>query len=177
LIHRLLERLPEVEESARESAASAWLARTAGSIEAAARSEIARAALAVLKDPQWSAVFGRDSLPEVPLAATVGGRVIAGTIDRLVLGADTIRIVDYKTARRPPESLAQVPAAYIRQMAAYAAALRAIHPAMKIEAALLYTQTPQLIAIPAEMLEAHKPGPGNSGSAPEQESFTAPDVA
>ncbi len=164
LIHRLLERLPEVGESARESAANAWLARAAASLDDGARAEIAQAALAVLCDPQWFGVFGPDSLPEVPIAATVGGRVIAGTIDRLVLGADTIRIVDYKTARRPPETLAQVPKAYVRQMAAYAAALRAIHPAMKVEAALLYTQTPQLIAIPAEMLEAHKPDSPNPDS-------------
>jgi len=172
LIHRLLERLPEVAEGGREAAAKAWLARAAASLGDDARAEIAQAALAVLADPQWAEVFGPDSLPEVPLAATVDGRVIAGTIDRLVLGADTIRIVDYKTARRPPESLAQVPLGYIRQMAAYAAALRAIHPAMRVEAALLYTQTPRLIAIPSEMLEAHKPG-----SLPPQESFAAPTVA
>ena len=172
LIHRLLERLPEVSEEARGGAAMAWLTRAAAALDEAARAEIAQAALAVLADPQWAAVFGPDSLPEVPIAATVGGRVIAGTIDRLVLGADTIRIVDYKTARRPPDSLAQVPPAYIRQMAAYAAALRAIYPAMKVEAALLYTQTPHLIAIPPEVLEAHKPDSGLH-----QESFAAPDVA
>jgi len=83
-----------------------------------------------------------------------------------VLGAEVIRIVDFKTARRPPGDLSEVPLAYVRQMAAYAAALSAIHPALRVEAALLYTQTPRLIAIPAEMLEAHKPG-----SPPEQESF------
>ena len=177
LIHRLLERLPEVAEDARGGAAKAWLARAAAALDDEARDEIAQAALAVLADPQWAAVFGPDSLPEVPLAATVGGRVIAGTIDRLVLGADTIRIVDYKTARRPPESLAQVPLAYVRQMAAYAAALRAIHPAMKVEAALLYTQSPRLIAIPAEMLEAHKPDSANPVSGAQQESYAAPDVA
>ena len=42
-------------------------------------------------------------------------------------------------------------------MAAYAAALAAIYPGRAIEAAVLYTQTPQLIAIPGELLEAHKP--------------------
>lgn len=172
LIHRLLERLPEVEAGARRDAATAWLARAAPSLDEAARDEIAAAALAVLEDPQWAAVFGPDSLAEVPIAATVGGRVIAGTIDRLVLGADTIRIVDYKTGRRPPDSLEQVAPAYIRQMAAYAAALRVIHPAMQVEAALLYTQTPKLIAIPPDLLEAHKPA-----SLPPQESFAAPDVA
>ncbi len=172
LIHRLLERLPEVAEGGREAAAKTWLGRAAAALPESARAEIAQAALAVLADPQWAGVFGPDSLPEVPLAATIEGRVIAGTIDRLVLGADTIRIVDYKTARRPPENLAQVPLGYIRQMAAYAAALRVIHPAMKVEAALLYTQTPRLIAISPEMLEAHKPG-----SLPPQESFATPTVA
>ena len=166
LIHRLLERLPELAVDDRLGAANAWLERSAAQLDATARDEIAQAALTVLADPQWAAVFGPDSLAEVPLAATVGERVIAGTIDRLVLGSDSIRIVDFKTARRPPADLAAVPAAYIRQMAAYAAALRAIHPGLRVEAALLYTQTPQLIAIPPELLEAHKPS-----SSPAQESF------
>ena len=104
--------------------------------------------------------------PEVPIAATVGDRVVAGTIDRLVLGADAIRIIDFKTARRPPADLSQVPLGYIRQMAAYAAALRAIHPAQRIEAALLYTHAPLLIAIPQALLDAHNPA-----SAAQQESF------
>ena len=69
--------------------------------------------------------------------------------------------------RRPPADLAEVPLAYVRQMAAYAAALQAIHPAQRVEAALLYTHAPRLIAIPPALLDAHKPA-----SAPEQESFT-----
>ena len=120
----------------------------------------------MLADPQWATVFGPDSLAEVPIAATIGERVVAGTIDRLVLGAETIRIIDFKTARRPPADLSQVPLGYIRQMAAYAAALRAIHPAVPVEAALLYTHAPRLIAIPQALLEAHNPA-----SAPQQESF------
>jgi ATP-dependent helicase/nuclease subunit A len=166
LIHRLLERLPELPEVDRAAAAERWLARAASDLGPAGRAEIAQAALSVLADPQWAAVFGPDSLPEVPIAATVGDRVVAGTIDRLVLGADAIRIVDYKTARRPPADLSQVPLGYIRQMAAYAAALRAIHPAQRIEAALLYTHAPVLIAIPQALLEAHNPA-----LAPQQESF------
>jgi len=172
LIHRLLERLPELDEAERAAAASHWLDRTAAHLPAEDRREIARAALAVLADSQWAQVFGPDSLPEVPIAATVGGRVVAGTIDRLVLGADAIRIVDFKTARRPPADLSEVPAAYLRQMAAYAAALEVIHPALRVEAALLYTHAPRLIAISREVLAEHKPG-----SVDEQESFRAPDVA
>ena len=166
LIHRLLERLPELPEAERAAAAVRWLGRAAAELDVADREEIAQAALSVLADPQWAAVFGPNSLPEVPIAATVGDRVVAGTIDRLVLGADAIRIIDFKTARRPPADLSQVPLGYIRQMAAYAAALRAIHPAQRIEAALLYTHAPLLIAIPQALLEAHNPA-----SAPQQESF------
>ena len=166
LIHRLLERLPELPHAQRAVAAALWLERAAGSLAAADRDEIAQAALTVLADPQWAAVFGPESLPEVPIAATVGDRVVAGTIDRLVLGADAIRIIDFKTARRPPADLSQVPLGYIRQMAAYAAALRAIHPAQRIQAALLYTHAPRLIAIPQALLDAYNPA-----SAPQQESF------
>ena len=43
-------------------------------------------------------------------------------------------------------------------MGAYAAALAEIFPGKRIEAAVLYTQTPQLIAIPQAILAAHKPG-------------------
>jgi len=172
LIHRLLERLPELAPEARGAAAAAWLLRTAEHLAAPERAEIAHAALAVLADPQWAEVFGPDSLPEVPIAATVEGRVVAGTIDRLVLGAEAIRIVDFKTGRRPPADLSEVPLAYIRQMAAYAVALKAIHPAQRVEAALLYTHAPRLIPIPQALLEAHKPA-----SPPQQESFTGSGVA
>ena len=64
--------------------------------------------------------------------------------------------MDFKTARRPPASLEAIPAAYIRQMAAYVAALEAIHPGLPVEAALLYTHTPQLFVIPDDLIAAQK---------------------
>ena len=92
----------------------------------------------------------------MPIAALVGERVVAGTIDRLLIARDRIRLVDFKTARRPPARLADVPAAVLRQRAAYAAALEATYPGRRVEAALLYPQTPQLIALPDEVLARHK---------------------
>ena len=113
-------------------------------------------ALAVLAEPDWAELFSPDALAEVPIAALVGDRMVAGTIDRLLIGKSRIRLIDYKTARRPPASLAEVPAAILRQMAAYVAALEATYPGREVEAALLYTQTPQLIAIPADVLDPLK---------------------
>jgi ATP-dependent helicase/nuclease subunit A len=50
-----------------------------------------------------------------------------------------------------------VPDYHLKQMAAYAAALRVIFPGRTIEAALLYTAAPRLIGISADMLDRHKP--------------------
>ena len=160
LIHRLLERLPEVAMPDRAAAARRWLARNAADFAEAERDAMAEAALAVVSEPDWADLFGPDSLPEVPLAATLGEHVIAGTIDRLLIRPDLIRIVDFKTARRPPDGLEQVPVSILRQMAAYVAALEVIHPGRRIEAALLYTQAPRLIPLPAEQLAMLKPGLG-----------------
>ncbi|WP_299307466.1 double-strand break repair helicase AddA [uncultured Croceicoccus sp.] len=146
LVHRLLERLPEVAEDRREGAARRWLDRQAGDLAPEDRGEMVAAAMRVLSHPGFSDVFGPDALAEVPIAATVGGRVISGTVDRLCLG-ETIRIVDFKTARRPPATKGDIPAAYIRQMAAYVAALEAIYPDRRVEAALLYTHLPQMFVL------------------------------
>ena len=157
LIHALLERLPDVPAELRQSGGRAWLARHADEMSQAERDELLEHALAVLAEPGWTELFAPGALAEVPIAAVVGERVIAGTIDRLLITADKVLVVDFKTARRPPASLAEVPVSTLKQMAAYAAALEVIYPGKRVEAALLYTQTPRLIALPPETLSAHKP--------------------
>jgi ATP-dependent helicase/nuclease subunit A len=116
------------------------------------------AALAVLAEPGWAEIFSSAALAEVPLAATVGGQVIAGTADRLLIGRERVLVVDFKTARRPPCGLSDVPPSTLRQMSAYAAALEAIYPGRRVEAAVLYTQAPRLVPIPATVLTEHKAG-------------------
>lgn len=156
LIHRLLERLPEVPQASRAEAAARWLARNARDLGEAARAEIAGAAIRVLAEPQWADLFGPNSLAEVPVAGVVGDRVVAGAIDRLLIEPGRIRVIDYKTARRPPARLEDVPVAILRQMAAYAAALEAAYPGHVVDVAVLYTQAPRLIAIPADVIDREK---------------------
>ncbi|WP_295530501.1 UvrD-helicase domain-containing protein, partial [Novosphingobium sp. Chol11] len=156
LMHKLLERLPDLAPEAREAAAIAWLERAANVLTSDEQSAMVSAVLAVLDEPEWQPVFGAGSLAEVPIAALVGERIVSGTIDRLLIGHDVIRIVDFKTGRRPPRELAQVPVPYLRQMAAYVQALSVIYPGRRVEAALLYTHAPQLFVLPEELLAAHK---------------------
>ena len=158
LIHSLLERLPEIAPDRRAEAGRKWLARQAVDLPDDAHEEMLSSALAVLDDPAFASVFGEGSLAEVPIAAEIGGQVIAGTIDRLLVSENEITVVDFKTARRPATRLEEVPLSILRQMGAYAAALARIYPGRAISAAVLYTQTPQMIALSPEALEAHKPG-------------------
>ncbi len=156
LIHSLLERLPDVPEAQRDQAAQKWLERQASNLNDSERAEILASAMAVIAHPDFADVFSPNALAEVPLAATVGGEVIAGIADRLLVTPDTITVVDFKTARRPPSRLEDIPQSIAKQMAAYVSALEVIYPGRQVRAAVLYTQTPQLFVLTEEMLAAHK---------------------
>ncbi|WP_326524521.1 double-strand break repair helicase AddA [Sphingomonas sp.] len=157
LLHALFERLPSVPPERRRAAALRWLAGAGGVEDEAARVEIATSACAIIADPSFAELFGPESLAEAPIAATVGGAVIAGTVDRLVVTPDRVRIVDFKTGRRTPLDRSEIPPYHLRQMAAYAAALAAIFPGRTVEAALLYTAGPRLFVLSDADLAAHKP--------------------
>ncbi|SDA29538.1 double-strand break repair helicase AddA [Sphingomonas sp. NFR15] len=159
LIHALFERLPAIAPEARAAAADRWLAGSGGVGDPSARAEIAATVLAILDDARFAALFGPDALAEAPIAAVVGdGVVVSGTVDRLLVTPERITVVDFKTGRRAPASLDELPSYHLRQMAAYVAALGVIFPGRVIEAGLLYTGGPALFALPPALLAAHKPG-------------------
>ena len=146
LLHTLFERLPGSDPAARRALALRWLERAG--VEAGAASEIATAATTIIDDPRYADLFGPGALAEAPIAATLpDGRVIAGTVDRLCIADDLVRVIDFKTGRHVPTDATSVPEAHIRQMQAYADALRVIFPGRRVEAALLYTAGPALITL------------------------------
>jgi ATP-dependent helicase/nuclease subunit A len=146
-IHQLLERLPAVEESAREAVANGWLERSAGVTEPAIRKEIVAQVCGILSNPRFAALFGPGSLGEAPLAATLpDGRVIAGAVDRIRVENDRVSVIDFKTGR-VPATKADIPNAHRAQMSAYAEALGVIFPGRRVSASLLYTAGPKLIEL------------------------------
>ncbi|MDP5103439.1 MAG: double-strand break repair helicase AddA [Erythrobacter sp.] len=157
LIHRLLERLPDVPAADRVETARSWLARQADDLAQAVREEMLASAVGVLDHPDFAALFSAQALAEVPLAATVGGVVVAGTVDRLHIEEARITVVDFKTTRRPPAHAGAIPAATLRQMAAYVAALDAIYPGREVRAGVLYTHAPVLFDLDPEALARYKP--------------------
>jgi ATP-dependent helicase/nuclease subunit A len=146
-IHLLLERLPAVEPDRRPAAADRWLERSAGVSDSETRREIVEQVCGILADEGFAALFGDGSLGEAPLAATLpDGRVIAGTVDRLLVEEQRISVIDFKTGRVPATE-ADIPGGHRAQMQAYAEALRVIFPGRTISAALLYTAGPKLIEV------------------------------
>ncbi|NIJ08080.1 ATP-dependent helicase/nuclease subunit A [Sphingomonas vulcanisoli] len=158
LLHSLFERLPAITPDERHTAAIRWLTESAGVEDVAEAEAIARDACTIIATPDLRAIFSDRALAEAPIAAVLGdGIVVAGTVDRLLIEADRVQVIDYKTSRAVPASVDDVPTGHLRQMAAYVAALRVIFPDRQVEAALLYTAAPVLLPLPDALLDRHKP--------------------
>jgi ATP-dependent helicase/nuclease subunit A len=80
-------------------------------------------------------------------------RAISGKIDRLAISEREVLLVDYKTDRQPPTHAADVPEAYLLQLALYRALLQPLYPGRPVAAALLFTEAPRLIPLPAEAMD------------------------
>jgi ATP-dependent helicase/nuclease subunit A len=147
LIHSLFERLPEVEREHRRPSALRWLEQSVGITDAAEREALADLVCMILDDPQFSALFGPGSFGEAPIAATLAdGRVVAGTVDRLLVEDSQVSVIDFKTGRVPGGD-DQIPTSHRAQMTAYSEALSVIFPGRSIRAALLYTGTARLFEL------------------------------
>jgi ATP-dependent helicase/nuclease subunit A len=149
-LHVLLERLPETPRSLWPEAASRLLPATIAA-------QVLEEALGVLETPEIRMLFSGDALAEVDIAgpvAALGGRIVAGRIDRLVVSADAILAVDFKSNRVVPKTPAETPEAILRQMGAYAAALTPIWPGRRIETAILWTRARRLVSLPSDLTDA-----------------------
>jgi ATP-dependent helicase/nuclease subunit A len=159
LVHRLLQSLPDVPSEGRREAALRYLARNAGEWAEDERETLAAQVLSLIGDTRFAAVFAPGSRAEVSIAGRLDrpGRapvLVSGQIDRLVVAPAEVLIVDYKTNHAPPATVAEAPMAYIRQLALYRAVLARLYPLLPIRTALLWTETPEMMEIPASALDA-----------------------
>ena len=157
LIHRLLQTLPDLAPGERRGAAARFLSLSVHGLDGTDQEEIGNAVFHVLENPDFAGIFAPGSRAEVPVAGMIEFRgrplLVGGQIDRLCITDAEITIVDYKTNRPPPKAAADVAPAYVAQMAAYRAVLTEIYPDRVIRCALLWTEEPELMLLPAEMLE------------------------
>ena len=155
-------RAPPDAIAARRSAGAARrgraaLSRAASKLDDAERTEIAEHTLRLLGDLRFDKLFLPGSRAEVSIVGRLDGRPVSGQVDRLVVTPDEVLIADYKTNRPAPRSLDEAKkrhADYVRQLALYRAVLAQLYPGRPVRAALLWTDTPDLMEIPAADLDA-----------------------
>jgi ATP-dependent helicase/nuclease subunit A len=159
LVHRLLQSLPDIPTERRRDAAQRYLARNAAAWEAADRAALEAAVLQLIADARFAALFQPGSRAEVSIAGRLARPgaaplAVAGQVDRLVVTASEVLIVDYKTNHVPPQAPAETPAGYVRQLALYRQVLRQIYPGRVVRAALLWTEVPEIMELPPSLLDA-----------------------
>nr|HMN86578.1 3'-5' exonuclease [Bauldia sp.] len=154
IIHRLLESLPEIAAELRPETGRTYLATVVPDWSEAERGAILDRVLAIIGHGDFAAVFGSGSRAEVEIAGTVGSGIISGRIDRLAVTADAVLIVDFKTNRPVPATPAEAPPDYVMQLALYRHVLARLYPGRIVSAAILWTDAPSLMEIPAEMLDS-----------------------
>jgi ATP-dependent helicase/nuclease subunit A len=159
LVHRLLQSLPDVATARRRDLALQYLARNANEWTDTEREALAAKVLALLADARFAPVFAAGSRAEVPVVGRLdrpGGppALVFGQIDRLVVTPTEVLIVDYKTNHAPPQTPAGAPEGYIRQLGLYRAVLQKLYPQQPVRAALLWTETPDLMEISTPALNA-----------------------
>ncbi|OYW13868.1 MAG: hypothetical protein B7Z50_05975 [Sphingomonadales bacterium 12-62-5] len=157
LVHALLQHLPDRPPAERTKSGAAFLARRGHALPPEAQAEILAEVLALLDAPTFAAAFGPDSLAEAPIAGRLGNRLVSGQVDRLLVAPDRVLVLDYKTNRPPPADAAQVPALYLRQMAAYRAVLRQAFPGRRVDCALVWTFGARLMPLAEGLLDSHAP--------------------
>lgn len=151
-LHLLLEHLPDWPGTDWPGLAREILAADATETETEHRLAQARQ---LIEDPRLAAIFAPGTLAEVELSATLPelqGRQIRGTVDRLCITPDRVLAVDFKTNAVIPARAEDVPDGILRQMGAYAAALRQIYPGRSVEVAVLWTRSGTLMPLPTALV-------------------------
>jgi ATP-dependent helicase/nuclease subunit A len=159
LVHRLLQSLPDLAADLRRDAAKKFLMRNTVAWSEAERTELADKVLALIADQRFAPVFAEGSRAEVAIVGRLDlpsrpQALISGQIDRLVVTENEVLIVDFKTNHAPPPTAAEAPPAYVRQLAMYRAVLRKLYPQRAVRAALLWTESTDLMEISAPALDA-----------------------
>ena len=155
LIHLLLEHLPTRPESDWPVLAANLLSTTnqaCGGVDTAA---LLAEATALLTKPELRKIFIPEALAEVDVSAelpSLDGRGIHGTIDRLVINKAEVLAIDFKSNVAVPAEVAHCPEGILRQMGAYAEALKQIYPDRKITMAILWTKSATLMSLPDGLL-------------------------
>jgi len=152
LIHQLLQHLPEVPPAERYAQALAFLAAKAADLDDLTHLALIRETLAVIELPELAPLFAAGSRAEVAVRGQVGladRRIdVSGQVDRISEGRHEVHLADFKAG----EPAAEVPPAYLTQMALYRSMLAPLWPDKTLRLWLIWTKGPIVVPLPEEKL-------------------------
>jgi ATP-dependent helicase/nuclease subunit A len=148
-VHALLEHLWDQTPASWRAFAPMILAAE-GALTDAEFEDVFAEAAAVLSAPSMAAIFHPDALTEVSLTghSAILQAQVMGQIDRLLVEPTRVLAVDFKSNAIVPKNSDAVPEGILRQMGAYAELLGAIYPDRRIDLAILWTNSAELMEVP-----------------------------
>jgi len=153
ILHGLLEHLPQSPVAQHRSLAIA-LYGDQGDFSAETET-LFDETTALLNNESLAHIFAPTSLAEVELSACLpelGGRLMQGTIDRLIVTNSDVLAIDFKSNTTVPSRAEDVPDGILRQMGAYAAMLEQVYPDRQVSTAILWTKTGALMPLPPNIV-------------------------
>jgi ATP-dependent helicase/nuclease subunit A len=146
-LHLLLERLPDRDPAD-------WPALATSLLDDTHLADALNEARLVLSHPELAPLFGPDTLAEVTVTAHWGDRILAGSIDRLVITEDRVLIIDYKSNSVIPDRPEAIPEGILRQLGAYSEMVGQVYPGRRIDTSILWTKAPRLMPVDPDIVRA-----------------------
>ncbi len=153
-VHLLLEHLPAFPAEMHEEMAAQLLGESPQTGHALKEVQM------VLSRPDLGWIFASEGLSEVDLAARQGGRVLRGTVDRLIVSQEKVIVIDFKTNRIVPACPEETPLGILRQMGVYCSAIAQIYPGRDVDLRILWTAGPTLMRLPRQLALDSLAAPG-----------------
>lgn len=147
IIHKLLQFIPDIDKNKQSEAITKYLKNIAPDFSEEERHNISNDVISLINNPDFGIVFGPNSQAEVPIMGEINEKIISGQIDRLIITDEKVIVVDYKTNRYTPQTIAEVPQIYLLQLSAYKALLQKIYPQKEIETYILWTNNAFMMKI------------------------------
>ena len=139
-LHSLLHELGRIEESSRADMAARLASHAIGQhalIAPERRRALATSMVKFMSLEAFAPLFGPDALSEFSISGVVGNRAVIGQIDKMVIEADRLWLVDFKSGQPHKD---KVPQAYLLQMALYAQLIQDVYNDHVIETQIIWLQ-------------------------------------
>ena len=146
-IHMLIECLPQFTPQSWEEIGHNIL-KNSGFENFESRKNAIKTSIKILTDDNLKFIFNSNSVAEVPFQIKipeVSNTVFSGVIDRIINYEESVLAIDFKSNFLVPKLVSEVPDGILQQMAVYFRSLEILYPEKKVDIAILWTETSNLM--------------------------------